>query len=385
MDDRPNVPPLSRRTRSSVFLILVFIFLVSLPFLYLYATGYRFDLFEPTNIYSTGGLYIAVERAGAEIYIDGELVRETRAFRRAFYAQNIEPGTHRVHVQKEGYHTWVKELPVTAHRVTEAESFNLPLIPHVRVIAPWQTATGTMILRSQDILASTTNPYLISTSTATSSALQNTEYLALISHFTTITPTTSPQAKGDILSTEETPNGSTSSEGVLSGTTTKERSGVRLYEEGEEVYARWTGSFEQMPYYYCAPDFPRYSSTTAAEVVTETSRKTFIVSTQEEATVIESTEALIHPVESIPEDSVCNPVIRLDRQGQEVTAFDFFPGSTDLVILARADGMYVVEIDDRAWQNAQPLILGEELIFHIENNGIYVYDGTLIYQVIFEA
>jgi protein associated with RNAse G/E len=44
--------------------------------------------------------------------------------------------------------------------------------------------------------------------------------------------------------------------------------------------------------------------------------------------------------------------------------------------------VYVVEIDDRSWQNVQPLLQGEGLSFYIENGNIYVYDGKLIYQVI---
>jgi hypothetical protein len=47
-------------------------------------------------------------------------------------------------------------------------------------------------------------------------------------------------------------------------------------------------------------------------------------------------------------------------------------------------GIYVVEVDDRAWQNSQPLLLGRELNMRVENGQIYVYDGSLIYQVILE-
>ncbi len=49
------------------------------------------------------------------------------------------------------------------------------------------------------------------------------------------------------------------------------------------------------------------------------------------------------------------------------------------------DGIYVVEIDDRSWQNVQPLMLGNNLSMYIENGNIFVYDGVLIYQIIFDT
>lgn len=384
MDSRPIVAPLPHRTRKRVFFTLFAIFVITLPFLLLYAKGYHFDILKPTNIYGTGGLYIAVERTGAEIYIDGELVRETRAFRKAFYAQNIEPGTHRVHVQKEGYHTWVKELPVTAHLVTEAESFTLPIVPTVRVIAPWQTATGTMVVRTELLATTTSNPTMATTSRATSTLLQNTEYLNLIEYFATSAPTSSPVSTTvrdrvtEILTSESTTATDTAP------TTTVETTGVRLYESDGEVYARWIGPFEQMPYYYCAEDFPRYSTTTddEAAIKPEVSQLALAQSKSIEQSEVDDGVALIHPVQSVPKDTTCDPVIKMDRRWQTVTSFEFFPGSSDLVLMTLEDGVYVVEIDDRAWQNMQPLLLGSNLRTHVENGGIYVYDGTLIYQVI---
>lgn len=381
MNRQPSLKPLSLKERKLLFFTLLLLFFVSLPFLFLYATGYRFDLSKSTNIYSTGGLYIAVERTGTEIYIDDELVRETRAFRRAFYAQNITPGTHRVHVQKEGYHTWVKELPVAAHLVTVAESFNTPLVPNVRIIAPWQTATGTMVVRSFDLLASSTNAFVATTSNATSSLLQNTEFLAHIGYFSTNSPTTS---------TSRTPartrqTGPEQPEDVLLATvptTTREVGGARLYELDGEVYARWIGPFEQMPYYYCAEEFPRYSTSTSADAEPFSPQSTRNRAALADIDRTLGDEPLMHPVQVVPKDSTCDPVIKMDRRGQNITGFDFFPGSSDVAILNLEEGIYAIEIDDRAWQNAQPLLLGENLRFHIVNGEIYVYDGTLIYQII---
>jgi hypothetical protein len=380
MENDPVVQPLSVQHRKRTFWALLIIFIVLLPFLFLYATGYRFEFGEEANLISTGGIYIAVERTGAEIYIDDELVRETRTFRRAFYAQSLSPGTHRVHVQKLDHHTWVKELPVYPHLVTEAQAFNLPLIPRVRIISPWQSATGTPIVSAFTLRASTTNNFIATSTKRTTTFTRNTEYESLLRLFSTTTATSSESLVNARITDQidlRIPRATLATSSPEVATTTKEWQGVLLYEDKEDVYARWVGSRESMPYYYCAEDFPAYvpqSTTTPREG---------LVPKDQEALTGETVE-LIHPVQTIPEDVVCEPVIKIDRRSQSVKSFDFFNGSTDFVVLVLEDGIYVVEVDSRAWQNVQPVLMGEQLDMRVENGLIYVYDDELIYQVILE-
>ena len=375
MEARIDIQPLPYKKRRRTFLSLLVVFLVSLPFLYMYATGYRIDIKEPTSLVSTGGMYIAVPRTGAEIYIDGELVRETRTFRKAFYAQSLDAGTHRVHVQKDGYHTWVKELPISKRLVTEAEAFNLPLVPQVRVISEWQSATGTAIVRTPLLYASTTNEVLATTTIATTSFTKNDEYVSLVAYFATSTNDVETEERRlRNLFTQAT----TTTEDEKA-TTTIVSGGVRLSHAGEELYATWVGSFEEMPYYYCAEGFPPYSTTSTSTLADE-------LDVQEpDTTPFVENSLVIHPVQTVPEDTTCEPTIRIDRKGQSIHDFDFYPGTTDFVILVLEDGVYVVEVDDRSWQNVQPLIMGDNLRMNIENGNIYVYDGFLMYQVLLQT
>ncbi len=378
MEAHIDVKPLPYKTRQRTFGLLLFIFVVSLPFLYLYATGYRFDFRKPTNLIGTGGIYLAVDRTGAEIFIDNELVRETRTFRKAFYAQSLDVGTHRVHVQKEGYHTWVKELPVSKHLVTEAGAFNLPLVPQVRTIAEWQTATGSMVVRSELLNASSTNILFATTTTATTSFTHNEEFLSLKARFASSTEEVLKATKAEQL--KELLIGSTTTpEEVSVATSTITANGVRLYRSGDDVFASWVGSFEQMPYYYCAPDFPPYSVATTTEEIIDEAEKAL---EDAAAIILEDEGVVVHPVQTIPKDTVCDPTIRIDRKWQTVHDFDFLPGSTDFVIMVLEDGVYVVEIDDRSWQNVQPLMMGKNLLLHIENGNVFVYDGAIIYQIL---
>lgn len=379
MDTHIHVKPLPYKTRQRTFGLLILVFLVSLPFLYLYATGYRLDYRKPTNLVSTGGIYLAVDQEDVEIYIDDVLSRELRSFRKAYYAQSLDAGTHRVHVQKDGYHTWVKELPVSKHLVTEAEAFNLPLVPQVRVIAQWQSATGSMIVSAPLENASSTNELFATTTKRTLGFVSNPEFVALMTQFGTTSTSTKKETPAQQIK-ELLRGDATTTDALMAevATTTIVSGGVKLHEQGEELFATWVGSFEQMPYYYCAPDFPRYSSSTP-EVVPET--VTLVEPIAEEAA---EEEFVMHPVQTVTEDLACEPTIRIDRKWQTFHDFDFLPGSTDFVIVALEDGVYVVEVDDRSWQNVQPLMMGKNLRMHIEGGNVYLYDGTLIYQVVIE-
>jgi hypothetical protein len=377
MPVEPDIKPLPIKRRRFTFIILVVLFVATLPFFYLYATGYRFNLGSETPLVSTGGLYIAAERTGAQIFIDGKLVRETRLFRQAFYAQDLDPTTHRVTVQKPGHHTWVKELPVFPYLVTEAQAFNMPLVPHVRVISKWRTATGSAVV-GPDFSASSTNPVVVAAGKLGPPRYElNPEYDALMELFATSTPTTtkveSAQPTVTAVGSESVPTSTaTATEEVA--TTTILSNGVKLYEQNGDVYAQWIGARGDMPYYYCAEPFPRYSTSTVTTYVPNQHTKVELEAS--------SAGALADSAQTIPVSAECDLTIKMDRKSETVHRFDFFPGSSDLVVLLLDSGVYVEEIDNRAWQNMQPIFLGEGLDMRIENGQIYVYDKGLIYQIV---
>ena len=355
----PSVQPLSYRHRNLFFFLLLLVFIASLPFLFLYATGYRFNLDNNTFV-STGGIYIGVERTGAQIFIDNELVRETRVFRRAFYSQGLEAKTHRIHVQKDDHHTWVKELPVYPHLVTEAQAFNLPLIPEVRIISKWQTTANV--------------PVILATTTTLTKAKINQQYLFLPD---ANTKTLSTSTEFSILFDEFSDTAKTTIE-LENSTTTKVTTNVHLYEKQDGIYVIYKGKSEQMPYYYCAETFPPYIPDSPKRDVLDTLSD---YSLQASALAFEEDELPLE-VQTINENKSCHPEIKIDTKGEAVNYFDFFPNNNDLIITSTQSGIYVTEIDPRAWQNRQPLLTGEGLTFRIVAGAIYIYDGELIYQVI---
>ena len=156
-------------------------------------------------------------------------------------------------------------------------------------------------------------------------------------------------------------------------TTTKTEQDVTLFSDGEDVYASWRGELRNRPYYYCI-DYESASSTIS----------------QYGEHVYASIEAIVASSSSrnvlLQNDRtrVCRDKIKIDRKRQNVLDFDFYPDSTDHVLMLLSDGLYVVEVDDRAWQNMQLLYPGEELRMVVDGGQIFLRDGDVYMEVFTE-
>jgi hypothetical protein len=371
---QPEVKPLSHWQRKLVFGGLLLVFLVSLPIFIFYATGYRYDFsMKNPTFTATGGFYIIADTPDSEIYIDDESVKNIRTFRSASYIRGIEPGLHRVHVQAEGTHTWVKELPVEAHIVAEAEAFNLPVIPQVRLVAEYFTDDGRGVIFKNSstspvtaFLATSTT--FVATSTATSTYRLNQEYALLHELFAEQASSTALRLALLAAAEDERFGFSTTSKKVMTpeteiATTTITRDTLTITEREGEVYvAAVAQSFRQVPHYFCA------ASVVESDLLTH-------------VTGINSSSTGSSAIAPLPVIE-CRDEIKIDRQGQEVLSFDFFPSNANLVLLHLTDGVYVVEIDDRSWQNAQPLYLGTDIELLLYRGGIFIKEGELIFEVL---
>lgn len=379
MPAEPLIKPLDYKKRTWFFRSLFLVFAVLLPMVIFYATGYRFDFTKTSpNIISTGGLYMSVPAESGEIYINDEIVRDIRVFRRASYIQNLSAGVHRVHVQGEGLQTWVKELPVRAHIVTEAESFNMPEVPQVRLISNWLAGgvsvypgVSTTTIASDFSFASGTERVVASSTLATTTLDQNQEYEFVISLFGTSTSegTLVERVVQGVNDAFTFPNASSSA--TTTATTTVILNNMKLSEVDGEVYAMWLGGETEIPYYFCV-NYTAASSTAAnyGEHVYEG-----VASVLATMPVTESQNIT---------GRICRETIRIDRLGQDYEMFTFFPGSTDLVLMHLTEGLYVVEIDDRAWQNTQLLYPGTDLEVTVDGENIYIKDRGYILEVLTE-
>lgn len=389
-EPRPVVQPLSRNHRRTFFGLLLFVFLVAVPLFVFYATGYRYDFLAPdAMLTATGGIYLTVGADDGEVFIDEEPVTSMRIFRSAMYIQSLVPGMHRVHVQAPGLHTWVKELPVYPHIVTEVESFLLPVQPQVRPIAPFLSPTGIAVYPGSDVDATSTWPYarasstasvLAATTTSTSSLVANPEFDVVQALFDSMA-SSSVSLLGRITDTVTNaflfadPNApaatTTATTSTTTATTTIERSNMRLHEREEDVFVTFTGPGRDIPYYFCVPH-------------------TTLASTSElyGAQVMEGIATVLASQEEVSETLIpgrtCRSEIRIDRQGQTVYSFNFFPDTTDLVIMHRADGVFVTEVDDRSWQNTQKVYGDTADAVIVDNGRIYIKDDIYYFELLTE-
>ena len=66
----------------------------------------------------------------------------------------------------------------------------------------------------------------------------------------------------------------------------------------------------------------------------------------------------------------------------KVIYFDFFPNNGDLVLLQLDNGIFVVEIDDRSWQNSQQLYPASAEKIIVNNGIIYVKDHGIYFELL---
>lgn len=381
MPEEPQIKILSYKRRQFLFLFLFLIFLITLPAMIFYITGYRlrFDN-EETSIISTGGMYVTTDNLEVDVYFDGEKEDNPRLFRSAYYIQHIDSGMHTVVVQKENLQTWVKELPIDPHIVIEVAAFNMPLIPHLRPITEYITSTGTAVYQgeaSTTLLfanATTTEPFYATTTLKVSDFELNEEFVFVESLFDKKATSSLSVFEKFIDGFERFRFATTSSSNMsMLATTTEEiveHGDMKLIEHDNEIYAVWKAGVDRIPYYFCV--VAESASTTAQRYGEHVEEAIEIFS-------LSTTTPIM-----VDGDRLCRPEIKLNRLQQDVYFYDFFPGNSDLVLLQLEDGLYVTEIDDRAWQNTQMLYEGEDFRVVVENDSIYINEGNYYFEIITE-
>jgi hypothetical protein len=365
MPHEPEVQPLSYQARSRFFLAVMAIFVLAVPFLIFYAIGYRFDFSEDlTNITSVGGMFVSSDLDEVTMYIDDSLVTDMRFFQTAAYIQNLREGMHKIVVSADDAQVWVKELPVFPHIVTEVHSFNMPATSTIRII-PRRLNDGvaTVSADAKAQFAARDVTVQNATTSATTSAVITTnpewEYLTEL-----FAATTTPQAaESGFLFASAIPE----SEATTTATTTVRFDAMQLFERADDVYAEWVGEESKIPYYFCVR---QGTASTTAELYG-----------QHVAEAVFSAEAELAPGVIMTGDRYCRTEIRIDDLRQEVLAFNFLPDSRDHVLMQLSDGLYVVEIDDRAWQNAQRIYAGTDFRMMVDGRQVFILEDGVFFEL----
>lgn len=168
----------ARRIYSTIFFVL---FVIILPVVGLYASGYRL---QGVEIVATGGIFIATPLSGFFISINGEEVDRSTLFSKTFFFDNLEEGSYVVQVSAEGYHPWSKTLVVEPRVVTDVSAISV-----VQPLSILKLATSTDALDDE-------------TASSTTRLVSETFYDSVVNIFSaTSTSATTTVSNGNVVST----------------------------------------------------------------------------------------------------------------------------------------------------------------------------------------
>jgi len=209
------------KTRQRYLLALTFVFIIVVPILAFYATGYR--LSSDFKLIKTGGIYVEVPFSGASFYVDDEYKGVGSLFQKSFFIQDLLPDVYSVRIDREDYQDWRKDFEVIPTRIANGKVLLLPKEPQL-------------------VLVSSSSPeFVLEDSSIDKREVSTAEYRELIAHF---------DATSTVLSSVSDVGTSTI---LYQGATTTviELGDIGLWKDTEGLHAWWLGNEERFPYFFC--------------------------------------------------------------------------------------------------------------------------------------
>jgi hypothetical protein len=129
--------------RRIVYVFFIGVFLIVAPLIILYTQGYRYN-FERRTVQKTGIMIVSSIPRKADIYLNNTRYAERQTPAKI---ERVLPGDYEIRLEKEGYHTWQKRLPVFENGSTFAEKVilwkkSMPTIISSTPITAWQQQAG---------------------------------------------------------------------------------------------------------------------------------------------------------------------------------------------------------------------------------------------------
>jgi len=321
--------PLSKKSRSTSLIVLLIIFVVAVPFLLAYSSGYRLD-FSDFTFEKTGGVFIHSDLSETKVFINGEYMEAGGLFLKNVLVQNLKSNeTYSIRVEKEGYLPWYKNLLVSPNLVTEARILMMPIeIPFEQIEQfEWVTNLNPNIKATSTKKVTSEYEDTLDIFTATSSLSSNA-----IVFEKEIIKSTSTTAKATSTTKIIIPEylEKLSIKDIENKKQLKENSKMIAWLENGNVHVVWSGDYESTPFFMCD---------------TESCKEKIIIS--------------------------------LDT---DISYFDFYPNRNDAFVVATQSHIFAVEADDRSEQNLQTIFKGKKPEFRLDDRTIFVKDGQDIYK-----
>ncbi len=104
-----------RRVITGLFILT---FLICTPLLLLYSAGYRYD-FKKESVSAVGSLSVTTEPRNVTVRLNGQVAQGQRSDGSLRFT-NLTPGQYTVTIERDGYHSWRKQLLVEPNVTTFA-------------------------------------------------------------------------------------------------------------------------------------------------------------------------------------------------------------------------------------------------------------------------
>lgn len=112
--------------KSFYFIVTILCVLTATVALFFYAKGYSFNGQNKT-LEKTGMISVKSEPDGARVYLDGKLAETTNSS-----LTNLKGGLYHLKLEKDGYFSWQKDVPVKEEFVTYVDAVLVPLNPELK-------------------------------------------------------------------------------------------------------------------------------------------------------------------------------------------------------------------------------------------------------------
>ncbi len=115
---------MTKKTRTTLFLFCLLLFVLTATTAVFYSLGYRID-FKTKKVVQTGAFFLRVEPKQAKVFINGKLIKKTDFLFGTVLIKNLLPENYEIRVEKDGFYPWQKNLEIKEKEVTEAKNIVL--------------------------------------------------------------------------------------------------------------------------------------------------------------------------------------------------------------------------------------------------------------------
>lgn len=146
------------KSRWVIYFVFLFIFLITTPLILLYTAGFRYNI-QKGRVQKTGIIIVSTAPRKAQIFLNDKFyeLKSTPA-----EIKNILPGDYEIKIQKEGYHSWSKKLPVYENTTTFAEKIILWLNTKPTIINSSEAKLWTLSSDKQKVIFVNNENYIYS-------------------------------------------------------------------------------------------------------------------------------------------------------------------------------------------------------------------------------